>query len=212
MDRVVYNYLNKKYEDDSISISDILDFIKYNFICDMESENSRKQLEQIRAMQQKGIMGKYSSNSDCLNYINYQTIREGNKEFLRNDVWDFEFITPDMKLFPDRFLFKVRVTDIKVEFPTENGSGTITLNFIDREDQTISKFIYDWRNKHSKLKDVGCILTLFNEKRKPIRIYTLHDLQPMGMIDLNLCSGSKAQTITCPLKFGHYHVQWCNID
>jgi hypothetical protein len=212
MDRVVYNYLNKKYEDDSISISDILDFIKYNFICDKESENSRKQLEQFRAMQQKKLDERNSSNSEGFNYINYQTIREGTKELIRNNIWDFEFITPDMKLFPNRHLFKVRITDIKVEFPIENGSGTITLNFIDREDQTISKFIYDWRNKYSKLKDVGCILTLFNEKRKPIRIYTLHDLQPMGMIDLNLGGEPKTQTITCPLKFGHYHVQWCNID
>lgn len=106
--------------------------------------------------------------NDGLNYINYETISENNKEFLRSDVWDFQFTQPAAAVyFPGNALLKARTQAISPQFPTQIGqmtavirqfqiqqstisgttAGTIGIDYNDREDQAIMAWLDDWRDK-----------------------------------------------------------------
>jgi hypothetical protein len=189
----------------------------------------------------------FLAQNDTLNYINYQTIREGNKEFLRNDVWDFEFLVPpNSAYFPGNNLLKTRMTGIEPQFPTGltdltatirgftigqaiysgTTSGSVTLGFVDREDQAITVFIDDWRDKlgtrenrftfHKMDTNAEGRLIMMNGVRKPIRIYTLHSLQPLegaGTLNISYGSDDPVQSGICqlPLRFEHFEVEYCNV-
>lgn len=106
--------------------------------------------------------------NDGLNYINYETLSEEHKEFLRSDLWDLEFIQyPAAVYFPGNTLLKARTTgctpsfgaglteisaiirqfNIRQTVISGQTNGTISVDYNDREDQAIRAFIDDWRDK-----------------------------------------------------------------
>lgn len=187
------------------------------------------------------------SQNDALNYINYATLSEEQKEFLRTDVWDFEFISyPAAVYFPGNDLLKARLQSVDPAFPAGIGeisailrgftirqstisgttSGTVTLNYIDREDQAVTAFVDDWRDKLGTRENRYAFrkedtiatgkLTMYNSSRNPIRIYTLHALQPNageGGLNPGFNSDDPAQAgqLALPLTFEHFELIWKNI-
>lgn len=185
--------------------------------------------------------------NDGLNYINYATLSEEHKEFLRTDLWDFEFTVPAPAVyFPGNAMLKARTQGVDPAFPgalseisavirqftirqsviSGTTSGTITLQYIDREDQAIAAFIDDWRdklgardNRYTFRKEDTIAegkLTMYNSSRKPIRIYAMHALQPNdGTGGLNPSFNSddpgQAGQYSLPLTFEHFELIWKNI-
>lgn len=103
-----------------------------------------------------------------MSFIDYETYRDNNKEFLRGDMWEFYFeAPPKIVYYPGDDVFKARLNQVNVGIDTstngfekrmrgnfvifqktgQNTSGTVTLNFTDREDQAITYFCDDWRTK-----------------------------------------------------------------
>lgn len=106
--------------------------------------------------------------NDGLNYINYETLSEEHKEFLRSDVWDFQFTqAANAVYFPGNALLKARTQAVNPQFPVGLGqmtavirqftiqqttisgttAGTIGIDYNDREDQAIMAWLDDWRDK-----------------------------------------------------------------
>lgn len=148
---------------------------------------------------------------DPLGYINYTTLREENKEFLRSDLWDMEWLeSPHAVYFPGNDLLKARTVGCTPSFGaglTElsaiirqfyirqtvisgQTNGTISVDYIDREDQTIRAFIWDWKEKlwgnndrytFRKEDTIGTVkLTQFNSSRKPIAKFIMYGVQLNG--------------------------------
>ena len=114
-----------------------------------------------------GVMNGYLKYSDLIVGGN----GESNKEFLRGDLWEFEFTSaPRIVYFPGSEIFNKRLTQINIGIDNSvNGfekrlrgnfsvyqqtgqqtAGTLALNFVDREDQAITYFLDDW---HQKIAD-----------------------------------------------------------
>jgi hypothetical protein len=183
-----------------------------------------------------------------LNYINYDRIKEEGKEFLRTDVWDFTFTVPPAAVyFPGNDLLKVRCSECQPQFPASlseisatirqftirqsvmsgTTSGGISLTYTDREDQAISAFIDDWRDKISgrntrysfRKEDTVAegVLTMYNSTRHPIREYLCHSLQPesdmSGTLNPSFNSDDPQNAGTCnlSLRFEHFELIWKNI-
>lgn len=106
--------------------------------------------------------------NDALNYINYDTLSEEHKEFLRSDVWDFQFTQPaNAVYFPGNALLKARTQAVNPQFPVALGqmqavirqftiqqttisgttAGSLSIDYNDREDQAIMAWLDDWRDK-----------------------------------------------------------------
>jgi len=149
-----------------------------------------------------------ASANDPLNYIEYSKINEEQKEFLRSDMWDLQFLeAPHAVYFPGNDLLRLRTTEVNPSFNASLGEisavirqykirqtvisgqsdGTISVNYVDREDQAIRTFIHDWREKLWALKNrytfrkedtIGTIkLTQFNSSRKPINEWIMYAVQ-----------------------------------
>lgn len=105
-------------------------------------------------------MGAISKN------INYEKIREGQKEFQRADLWMMSFVrTPSGVYFPGQDLLDIRcktfdpgisddptIIEEKIRGYTVvqgarpgDTSATITMTLKDRDDQTISYFVDQWK-------------------------------------------------------------------
>ena len=103
--------------------------------------------------------------------VQYTKLIEDNKEFLRGDLWEFEFTSaPRIVYFPGSEIFNKRLTQVNIGIDNSvNGfekrlrgnfsiyqqtgqqtAGTLALNFVDREDQAITYFLDDW---HQKIAD-----------------------------------------------------------
>jgi len=106
--------------------------------------------------------------NDQLNYINYDTLSQERKEFLRSDLWDFEWTKPcNAVYFPGNAFVKARTKSVN---PSLNSSitqltatirnfniyqsvysgtteGTISIEYQDFEDQSIMAWLDDWREK-----------------------------------------------------------------
>lgn len=106
--------------------------------------------------------------NNTLSYINYETISDEHKEFLRSDTWDFQFTVPAAAVyFPGNQLLRARTVSISPQFPVNIGqmqatirqftilqntisgttSGSISFEYQDREDQAIIAWLDDWRDK-----------------------------------------------------------------
>lgn len=106
--------------------------------------------------------------NDGLNYINYETLSEEHKEFLRSDMWDFQFTEPAAAVyFPGNAMLRARTQAVNPQFPVGLGqmtavirqftiqqttisgttAGTIGIDYNDREDQAIMAWLDDWRDK-----------------------------------------------------------------
>jgi hypothetical protein len=135
-----------------------------------------------------------------MDFINWKTYNDDNKEFLRGDLWEFSFINvPKIVYYPGDSLFYGRLNSVNIGMDTsvsgfekrmrggwsiyqktgQPKSGTISLSFVDREDQAITYWFEDWKNKCSdrettysfrKADLVGdCKLVLTNSSRVVIR-------------------------------------------
>jgi hypothetical protein len=181
-------------------------------------------------------------NEDILRYINYTNIEQSDKEFLRNDIWHFEFVTSPLAVyFPGNDLLQARLktfsytTDESLSTPettirqfkvrqTMHGgttSGTITLDFTDREDQAISLFKEDWCQKISsrstrfayrKVDTIcDCKAIWFNTTRTPIRTLYFYSCQITSQPEPWTTTSDDPDTsigdISIEMAFEHYEQQ-----
>jgi len=186
-------------------------------------------------------------DNDHLNYINYMTLNNENREYLRTDTFDIEFIVPPSAVyFPGNTFFKGRIRGVNLTVPTglaEISSvirqhqirqkviqgttyGTFTIDWIDFEDQGVSAFIEDWRDKMGGRKDryafrkedtiAQCKLTWFNASRLPIRDYHFWAVQPddgNGTINPQFNSGDPQQAgeFSTTFSFEHFEMNYLNL-
>jgi len=187
-------------------------------------------------------------NSD-LDYINYDSIREDNKEFLLSNVWDFKWTTvPAAVYFPGNPLLKVRTTSVTPQFNigitqmmaivrqftiqqsviTGTTAGSISFEYVDKEDQAITAWLWDWREKMGGMKDrflfrkedtIGeGVLTMYNSTRRPIRIYTLRTMQPIDIGNtlnpqFNSDDANNNNSMaSATFAFEHWELNWANME
>lgn len=185
--------------------------------------------------------------NDGLNYINYETLSENNREFLRSDTWDFEFTQPAAAVyFPGNALLKARTQAVNPQFPVGLGqmtavirgfqinqttisgttAGTISIDYMDREDQAMMAWLDDWRDKCGTRENRYAFrkedtiaqgrLVIMNSSRKPIREYEILGIQPQDVgngLNPSLTSDDPQNVgaISATFAFEHYHLLWKNI-
>ena len=140
----------------------------------------------------------------ALDFINYQRIREGNKEFTRTDLWDIHFITNPKCYFPGKDFINQRCTGVS---PGVSGSipaiehnirgfqihqagrqqsdGQAQLTFVDREDLAIRTWVEEWKQlmahrdttKGARKGDYCCNIeiTYYNTSRNRIASIILYN-------------------------------------
>jgi hypothetical protein len=187
------------------------------------------------------------NGNDNLGYINYNDLKQSNKEFLRSDTWDFKFTQhPAAAYFPGNDFIRKRLMNVNLAVPTQLGmmsanlrgfqlnqvtysgttSGTISLDFMDMEDQAITLWLDDLRDKYGsrknrfafRLEDTRgeAVVTIFNSSRIPIREYVLYGMQlqdPGNGLNPPL-SGDDPQNvgqISCTWVFDHFEMNPLNL-
>lgn len=181
-----------------------------------------------------------------MSFINYENVaKDDNREFLRGDMWEFTFINaPKIVYYPGDDLFKRRLTQVNVGIDTsvngfekrmrgnytvfqktgQNTAGSLTLGFVDREDQALTYFFDDWRQKiadrdckYSFRKDdlvADCKLVLTNSSRIEVRTLNFWNciIQDAPMDENGVAEdGSDRSDIQLTLNFEHYTREFNNI-
>jgi len=103
-----------------------------------------------------------------MDFIDYErTYKDDNKEFLRGDMWELKWTPPAIVYWPGDTIINARLNSVNVALnygvtgiqkrmrgnfsiyqqTGQDTSGTLTLSFVDKEDQAITYFVTDWRNK-----------------------------------------------------------------
>ena len=178
-------------------------------------------------------------NDGYMKFIDYtSTYRDNNKEFLRGDCWEFHFVNPPkIVYFPGNDIFQSRLNQVNVGIDTsvngfekrmrgnyvifqktgQNTSGSLTLGFVDKEDQAILYFLDDWKQKiadrdtkYSFRKDdlvADCELILTNSSRIAVRKLTFYNcIIQDGSWDENGTAedGTDRADIQLSMVFEHY--------
>ena len=181
-----------------------------------------------------------------MNFIDYEgTYRDDNKEFLRSDMWEFSmFNAPKIVYYPGDTIMNARLNAINVSIDSgvngfdkrmrgnyvikqqtgQTTNGNLTLSFVDKEDQAISYFIDDWKQKiadrdtkYSFRKDdlvCDCKLILTNSSRISVRELIFYNCI---IIDANLDENGAAEDggdradIQLSLFFEHYSREFTNL-
>lgn len=186
------------------------------------------------------------SNGGRMSFIDYEkSYRDNNKEFLRGDMWELKVIAaPKIVYYPGDEIFNKRLNSVQVglnygvtgiqkrtrgsytiyQQTDQETSGTLTLSFVDKEDQAITYFIQDWRNKiadpDTKIscrKDdlvMDCKLFLTNSSRIDVRTLTFFNcIIQDGTIDENGAqdSGTDRSDINLSLMFEHHQRNFENL-
>lgn len=185
------------------------------------------------------------SSSTQMQFIEYDNYKDDNKEFLRGDMWEFKFTSaPRIVYFPGNDIINKRLNQINVGIDTsvngfekrmrgnysiiqktgQNTSGTLSLGFIDREDQAITYFLDDWHQKvadrdtkYSFRKEdlvANCELTITNSSRLSVRTLTFFNcIIADKTVDENGVAedGSDRSDIQLTLQFEHYNRNFDNI-
>ena len=186
------------------------------------------------------------SDNGYMNFIDYQnTYVDNNKEFLRGDMWEFSmYNAPKIVYYPGDKIMNARLNSVNIAIDESvNGfekrmrgnfiirqqtgqqtSGSLTLNFIDREDQAISYFVDDWRQKvadrdtkYSFRKDdlvCDCKMVLTNSSRLSVRVLSFYNCSIMSvMLDENGAAedGSDRADVQLNLAFEHYSRDYTNL-
>lgn len=181
-----------------------------------------------------------------MSFVDYETsYREDNKEFLRGDMWQFEITEPPkIVYFPGNEIFFRRLNNVNISVSgTVNGfekrmrgnftiiqktgqdtSGSLTLSFVDREDQAISYFVDDWKQKccdrdtkYSFRKDdlvCDCNMTLLNSGRQPVRTLKFWNciIEDATLDESGTESdGSDRSDIQLSMRFEHYSRDFDNL-
>ena len=175
--------------------------------------------------------------SEYMKSLKYHTLVETQKEFLRGDLWEFTFTNPPAVVYyPGDDIIQTRLVQANVGTDTsvtgfekhmrnsyilyqqtgQQTAGVINLNFIDREDQAITYFVDDWRqkianrdNKFSFRKEdtvAQCEIVFLNTSRVPVRklifynvTITSADTDENGVPE----DGSDRSDVSLGLKFEH---------
>lgn len=174
----------------------------------------------------------------ALGFLDYQNMKETEKEFLRGDLWEFTLVNPPKVVYyPGHDIFKKRLVQINLGVDTsvngfekrlrgnfvvlqktgQNTAGTISLQFTDREDQAISYFVDDWRQKISdrdckysfRKEDLvsDAKLEIFNSSRVPVRTLMFYNcIIQDAQLDENGAAedGSDRADVPLNLQFEHY--------
>ena len=103
-----------------------------------------------------------------MDFVDYaETYRDDNKEFLRGDMWQLDWVPPRIVYWPGEKIMNARLNTVNVAInygvtgiqkrmrgnfniyqqTGQDTSCTLTLGFIDKEDQAITYFAHDWREK-----------------------------------------------------------------
>lgn len=181
-----------------------------------------------------------------MKFIDYQsTYKDNNKEFLRGDMWEFRFINaPKIVYYPGDDIFKSRLNQVNVgidysvngfekrmrgnytifQKTGQNTAGTLTLGFVDKEDQAITYFVDDWRQKvadrdtkYSFRKDdlvADCELVLTNSSRIKVRTLKFYNcIIQDAQIDENGVAedGTDRADVQLSMNFEHYERTHDNI-
>lgn len=180
---------------------------------------------------------------DFIDYVN--TYRDDNKEFLRGDMWELKWTPPAIVYWPGDEIINARLNAVNVALDYsvtgiekrmrgnfvirqqtgQSTSGTLTLSFIDKEDQAISYFVTDWRNrvadpdtKYSFRKDdlVAPLVTLILTNSSRISVRTI-DFYNCIILDAPLDEsgadqdGTDRADIQLAMAFEHYQRNFDNI-
>lgn len=181
-----------------------------------------------------------------LGFLHYDNLKETDKEFLRGDLWEFTLTRPPKVVYyPGDAIFKKRLIQINLGVDTsvngfekrlrgnfvilqktgQNTAGTISLQFTDREDQAISYFVDDWKQKIAdrdckysfRKEDLVCNakLEIFNSSRVPVRTLEFYNciiqdaqLDENGMAE----DGSDRADVPLNLQFEHYERTFNNLS
>lgn len=180
-----------------------------------------------------------------MSYVEYNNYKDDNKEFLRGDLWHFSFLNaPKIVYYPGDEIFNKRLTQVNVGIDNSvNGfekrfrgnftvyqktgqstSGTLSLSFIDREDQAITYFMDDWHQKiadrdtkYSFRKDdlvADCKLELLNSSRIKVRTLTFYNciiadktFDESGVAE----DGSDRSDVQLTMNFEHFDRTFDNV-
>lgn len=181
-----------------------------------------------------------------MKFIDYtSTYKDDNKEFLRGDMWQFDFLNwPRIVYSPGNSIFHARLNSVQVgidgavngfekrmrgnfvirQQTGQNTSGQLTLSFIDKEDQAISYFVDDWKQKiadrdtkYSFRKDdvvADCQLVLTNSSRLAVRTLKFYNCVIMDApLDENGADadGTDRADVQLSLAFEHYERNFDNL-
>ncbi len=185
-------------------------------------------------------------NKGRMSFIDYNsTYRDNNKEFLRGDMWEFQFVNPPrIVYYPGDDIVNARLNSVQVAIDNsvngfekrmrgnyvirqqtgQNTSGSLSLAFIDREDQAISYWIDDWRQKisdrdtkYSFRKDdlvCDCRMIITNSSRIDVRTLDFYNCVIMdGTLDESGADvdGTDRADVQLQLAFEHYERSWDNL-
>lgn len=187
-----------------------------------------------------------TGNQKALGFLSYDNLKETDKEFLRGDLWEFTLVNPPKVVYyPGDDIFKRRLIQVNLGVDTsvngfekrmrgnyviiqktgQNTSGTISLQFTDREDQAISYFVDDWRQKIAdrdckysfRKEDLVCDakLEIFNSSRVPVRTLKFYNcIIQDAQLDENGAAedGSDRADVPLNLQFEHYERIFDNLS
>ena len=179
-----------------------------------------------------------TGSNSAMGFVNYDNLKDTDKEFLRGDLWEFTLVNPPAVVYyPGDAIFKKRLLQVNLGIDTsvngfekrmrgnyvilqktgQNTSGTISLQFTDREDQAISYFVDDWRQKIAdrdckysfRKEDLVCDakLEIFNSSRVTVRKLVFYNciIQDAQLDENGVAEdGSDRADVPLNLQFEHY--------
>lgn len=181
-----------------------------------------------------------------MSFIDYEhTYRDDNKEFLRGDMWQFYFVNkPRIVYYPGDEIINARLNNVNVSVDSsvngfekrfrggfvsrqqtgQNTSGSLSLSFVDKEDQAISYWVDDWKQKvcdrdtkYSFRKEdlvCDCKLVITNSSRLSVReLYFFNCIIMDAPLDESgvEADGSDRSDVQLSLAFEHYQRKFTNI-
>jgi hypothetical protein len=181
-----------------------------------------------------------------MKFVDYhESYRENNKEFLRGDLWQFDFVNPPkLAYYPGDDIIHKRLNTVNIATDSSvNGfekrmrgnyvirqqtgqstAGSLALSFIDREDQAISFFVDDWKQKVAdrdtkysfRKEDLVCDCEMFilNSSRVDVRHLEFYNC---SLVDAPLdesgidADGSDRSDVQVSMAFEHYSREFLNV-
>ena len=181
-----------------------------------------------------------------MDFVDYEmTYKDDNKEVLRGDMWQLDWEPPKIVYWPGDSIMNARLNTVNVAInygatgiqkrlrgnfsiyqqTGQDTSGTLTLGFVDKEDQAITYFITDWRNKvadpdtkfsfrKSDLVADKITMHILNSSRIPVRtIEFFNCIIVDGVTDENGADvdGTDRADIQLSMMFEHHRRTFNNI-
>lgn len=186
------------------------------------------------------------SSDQHMKFVDYhESYRDGNKEFLRGDMWQFDFLAPpQIVYYPGHDIIHKRLNSVNISTDSsvsgfekrmrgnyvvrqqtgQSTSGSLTLSFVDREDQAISTFVDDWRQKIAdrdtkysfRKNDLVCDCEMFilNSSRIDVRQLDFYNCiimdAPLDESGID-ADGSDRSDVQLSMAFEHYQRKFLNI-